>query len=326
MLERITDFFSHPDLIFGADHENDPQERFIRVLAYYLSGWHIKAKGVKKPYNPVLGEFFRCTYKYPDGSTGFYVAEQVSHHPPISAYFYVSPANKVRITGELKPKSKFLGNSVCTIMEGENRVQFTGRPDDGEYVITMPNMYARGIVFGRMVLELGDTCSAKCQATGMSAELDFKTKGFFSGTYNAIEGKVKSNDHDVGEVTGRWSHAMEFKAQNGAQRVLFNAHDKNISMAQKDVVEINEQEPNESRCLWQHVTNAIIANDMDAATESKTSIEDAQREARKQMEDSHSEHEPKFFVRDGDRWVPKLASLSETMEEALAQIEHFIWP
>lgn len=32
-------------------------------------------------YNPVLGEFFRCSYFYPDGSEGFYVAEQVSHHP-----------------------------------------------------------------------------------------------------------------------------------------------------------------------------------------------------------------------------------------------------
>jgi hypothetical protein len=32
-------------------------------------------------YNPVLGEFFRCTYTYEDGSEGFFIAEQVSHHP-----------------------------------------------------------------------------------------------------------------------------------------------------------------------------------------------------------------------------------------------------
>jgi oxysterol-binding protein-related protein 8 len=66
MLERITDFMSHPDLIFGqvgfthhpeasidfisrAERCNDPEERFIRVLQYYLAGWHIKPKGVKKP-------------------------------------------------------------------------------------------------------------------------------------------------------------------------------------------------------------------------------------------------------------------------------------
>lgn len=50
MLERITDFMSHPDLIFGAGKIEDPAERFVAVMRYYLAGWHIKPKGVKKPY------------------------------------------------------------------------------------------------------------------------------------------------------------------------------------------------------------------------------------------------------------------------------------
>jgi len=138
----------------------------MRVLSYYLAGWHIKPKGVKKPsavpilfpqhplnvccrYNPILGEFFRCRYDYANGTHGFYIAEQgkfylyrcilfvrltlqsVSHHPPISAFFYISPANRVSIIGELRPKSKFLGNSVSTTMEGENRVRLLGAASDG---------------------------------------------------------------------------------------------------------------------------------------------------------------------------------------------------
>ena len=55
----------------------------------------------------------------------------MSHHPPVSAFYYISPENKVSIVGELRPKSKFLGNSVSTVMEGENRVYLMGRPDDG---------------------------------------------------------------------------------------------------------------------------------------------------------------------------------------------------
>lgn len=103
-------------------------------------------------YNPVLGEFFRCRYDYANGTRGYYIAEQgellptapqpqlsqlvlnigaVSHHPPISAYFYYSPANHLRISGELKPKVRFLGNSVLTVMEGQNRVYLTQRPEDG---------------------------------------------------------------------------------------------------------------------------------------------------------------------------------------------------
>jgi len=45
-----------------------------------------------------------------------------------------------------------------------------------EYVITMPNMYARGILFGKMVLELGDTCIAKNDNNHLYCDLDFKTK------------------------------------------------------------------------------------------------------------------------------------------------------
>lgn len=40
----------------------------------------------------------------------------------------------------------------------------------------MPNMYARGILFGKMVIELGDICTAKCEKLGMMADIEFKTK------------------------------------------------------------------------------------------------------------------------------------------------------
>lgn len=79
-------------------------------------------------------------------------------------------------------------------MEGENRVYLLGRPEDGReytddrlppslfstrlpaYVISMPNMYARGILFGKMVIELGDACTAKCEKSAMTADIEFKTK------------------------------------------------------------------------------------------------------------------------------------------------------
>jgi hypothetical protein len=37
----------------SAENCNDPEERFMRVLSYYLAGWHIKPKGVKKPSVPL---------------------------------------------------------------------------------------------------------------------------------------------------------------------------------------------------------------------------------------------------------------------------------
>lgn len=40
----------------------------------------------------------------------------------------------------------------------------------------MPNTYARGILFGKMLLELGDVSTIKNDSTGYSCDVDFKTK------------------------------------------------------------------------------------------------------------------------------------------------------
>ncbi|GAA5906797.1 OSBP family protein [Sporobolomyces salmoneus] len=305
MLERVTDFHSHPELLHGAA-SLPVEERFITVLRYYLAGWHIKPKGVKKPYNPVLGEFFRCRYDYPDGTVAYYVSEQVSHHPPISAWYFSSPENGLDLCGELKPKSKFLGNSAATIMEGESHLRFLDGEavKDGEYDITMPNMYARGILFGKMVLELGDSSIVRNHQTGMTCDVEFKTKGFFSGSYNSIAGKIKSPKGDVGEISGHWSDLMEItRKSTKTKEVLFDAH--NTSVTEKSVTPEAQQQPNESRRLWSKVTQAIKQNDIDAATEAKTEIEDAQRESARLREEKGEKFVPKYFqLSEKGEWRP----------------------
>lgn len=60
-------------------------------------------------------------------------------------------------------------------------------------ILTQPNMYARGILFGKMKYELGDHSFVKCPELGLSADIEFKTKGYFGGTYNAISGIIKND-------------------------------------------------------------------------------------------------------------------------------------
>ena len=43
----------------------------------FLSGWHYRTIGVKKPFNPIIGETFACYWKHADGSRSQYFAEQV---------------------------------------------------------------------------------------------------------------------------------------------------------------------------------------------------------------------------------------------------------
>lgn len=42
MLERITNFMAHPEILLTLPTIDDPTERFVAVTKFYLSGWHIK--------------------------------------------------------------------------------------------------------------------------------------------------------------------------------------------------------------------------------------------------------------------------------------------
>jgi hypothetical protein len=82
--------------------------------------------------NPVLGETYTCSWKYPDGTHGYYISEQTSHHPPKSSYFFMAPEHHIRIDGTLKPRSRFLGNSAASMMEGIAILRFLNRGKDKE--------------------------------------------------------------------------------------------------------------------------------------------------------------------------------------------------
>ncbi|KAG4303364.1 hypothetical protein PCANB_000263 [Pneumocystis canis] len=324
MLERITNFMCHPELLLDVPLIDDPIERFIGICRFYLSGWHIRPRSVKKPLNPILGEHFTCKWEFPDKSEALYIAEQVSHHPPISAYFYVSPENNVRIDGVLKPRSKFLGNSAGTIMEGKATLTFVNRNE--EYILTQPNMYARGILFGRLRFELGDHSYIRCCKNDLIADIEFKTKGFISGTYNVILGKIKreSTGEVLYEISGKWDEEMIIKdVKTGESSVLFDATDSTYT--QPIVRPEYEQEDRESRRLWSKVTNAIIQNDQDTATEAKSAIEDLQREEQKLRDAKGKKWVPRFFERtETDDYILKTKINWTTPDDIKQQIEDII--
>lgn len=118
---------AHPETLLPPPDIDDPVLRFLSVVKFYMSGWHIKPPGVKKPLNPVLGETFTCWWTFPDNTRAYYISEQTSHHPPKSSYFYAAPEHHIRVDGCLKPRSKFLGNSAASLMEGIAVLRLTNR-------------------------------------------------------------------------------------------------------------------------------------------------------------------------------------------------------
>ncbi|OAG40686.1 hypothetical protein AYO21_04984 [Fonsecaea monophora] len=301
MLERITNFMAHPDTLLPMPSIDDPIERFISVVKFYLSGWHIRPAGVKKPLNPILGEVFTCWWEYPDKTRGYYISEQTSHHPPKSSYFFMAPHHHIRVDGTLKPRSKFLGNSAASMMEGISYLRFTnrGKSKGGEkYILTQPNMYARGILFGKMKYELGDHSYVRCPENGLAADIEFKTKGWVGGTYNAIGGVIRNErtGEVLYELSGYWSGEMTIKnTKTGQKKLLFDAtHAKHAPPLTRP---IEEQGERESQRLWKSTVQAVHARDHEVATAEKAKIEDRQREEAKRREELGVEWKPKLFRR-----------------------------
>ncbi|KAH3673439.1 hypothetical protein WICPIJ_009827 [Wickerhamomyces pijperi] len=301
MLERITNQLQEPDMVIEAHASKDPLDRFLKVIKWYLSGWHIAPKAVKKPLNPVLGEFFTSYWELKDGQHAYYISEQTSHHPPKSSYFYMIPESNIRVDGMVVPKSRFLGNSSAAIMEGTTVLQFLdildskGNPE--KYTLTQPSIYARGILFGTMRIELGDHMIIKCPSTGYSIDIEFKTKGFISGTYDAIEGTVMSpSGKPLYEISGKWNDIMYIKdVSTGKKTEFLNV---NVTKPLQPLVRpLEEQGEFESRKLWKKVTDALSQRNHEIATSEKFKIEDDQRIRAKKREEEAVEFHPKLFRR-----------------------------
>lgn len=293
MLERITNLMQHPQELIRAAEAPTPEARFVEVVRWYMSGWHIAPKAVKKPLNPILGEYFSCWWDLEDGTQAYYVAEQTSHHPPKSSYFYIIPEHGIRADGLLLPYSRFLGNSAASIMEGIGYLTFENH--DEAYSITQPNIYARNILLGSLKLEMGDHAIVECKKTGMKLDIEFKVKGFISGTWHAVEGNITKNGQALYEITGKWNEVLNIKdLRTGKSEVFFDTT-KDRGVPPK-VRPISEQGEHESRRLWRHVTDALGNRDHNTATTEKAKIEDEQRALR--SERSHGiipEHHDRLF-------------------------------
>jgi len=165
-LEKLTDFMTHPDLVLNASSLDTPYDRLKALTRWYMSGFYIRPKGVKKPYNPILGEIFRASWDHGgDGGKSFYVSEQVSHHPPVSAFYGSNKKAGFVINGSIFFKSKFMGNTVAAMLDGYATVYMLEY--DETYVLTFPSAYARGILWGTLLMELGGTVSIKCEQSEM---------------------------------------------------------------------------------------------------------------------------------------------------------------
>ncbi|KAM4629760.1 oxysterol-binding protein-related protein 9 isoform 1-T1 [Polymixia lowei] len=323
LLEMYADFFAHPDLFVSIAEQPEPRERMVQVVKWYLSAFHAGRKGsvAKKPYNPILGEVFYCHWDLPheteepppptetvsDGpvpwsspNSVFFVAEQVSHHPPISAFYAECLSKKIQFNAHIWTKSKFLGMSIGVHNIGQGCVSCLEH--DEHYILTFPNGYGRSILTVPWV-ELGGECNISCSKSGYSANIVFHTKPFYGGKKHRITAEIfaPNDKKSFCSIEGEWNGVMYAKWMSGENSLFIDT--KKMGIIKKKVRKPEDQLEYESRRLWKDVTLNLKLKDIDAATEAKHRLEEKQRAEARERKENEQQWETRLFHEDGECWV-----------------------
>uniref|UniRef100_A0A8C2E9A8 Oxysterol-binding protein n=1 Tax=Cyprinus carpio TaxID=7962 RepID=A0A8C2E9A8_CYPCA len=318
LLEMYADFFAHPDLFVSIAEQQDPRDRMVQVVKWYLSAFHAGRKGsvAKKPYNPILGEVFFCHWDLPESedpesvsdgplpwsskNSVSFVAEQVSHHPPISAFYAECFSKKIQFNAHIWTKSKFLGMSIGVHNIGQGCVSCLEY--DEHYILTFPNGYGRSILTVPWV-ELGGECNISCSKSGYSANIVFHTKPFYGGKTHRITAEIfaPNDKKSFCSIEGEWNGVMYAKWATGENALFVDT--KKTAIVKKKVRKLEDQLEYESRSLWKDVTTNLKLKDIDAATEAKHRLEEKQRAEARERKEKEMQWETRLFHEDGECWV-----------------------
>lgn len=140
---------------------------------------------MNKPFNPLLGE----TYELKDEQRNFMgVCEQVSHHPPISAFHFEN--NHYIKYGSVYPKLKFWGKSIEVKPEGGHTLRL--KKCNETYTWSNVNCCIHNIIVGKLWFEQYGTLEVVNHQQNLKAVLNFKSAGWFGKDLHRVEGFIST--------------------------------------------------------------------------------------------------------------------------------------
>ncbi len=296
LLEAYADCNSFSGLLINAIKQEDPIKRMIGIVQWYLSPFRLKPNKLRKPYNPILGEVFCCSFDLrEDGNLEWY-SEQVSHHPPISAFCMKNNTHEFVFNGSIHMVSKYM----FPISIGADSVgSATLKLKNGEvYRITYPSGFVPNILATDLQLELYGKTRIVCEKTQLNTEIEFfASKNPLFGTkieINTVKGVIKQGKTSLYQISGKWNHNMYIQKLSNSlstgdvsfpKEILLD--DTLVDKFKTNMIcrKLKDQQWYESRKLWQNLTRAIWLRNEKIAGEAKHFIEQRQRELRKRNEE-----------------------------------------
>ncbi|KAL6941742.1 hypothetical protein ACO0RG_002880 [Hanseniaspora osmophila] len=355
----------HPDLLLSinnAVNKNTFEPSFPSVVEYtpdlvkmlHVVRWFIstlksqycsrnESMGTeKKPLNPFLGELFVGKWEHEQNGSvtadlgdTVCLSEQVSHHPPITAYSIFNEKTNVSLEGYNQIKSTFSSASLSVKQYGHALLRCKNKEQqeqkDDTFLITLPSLHIEGLLLAAPFVEL-DSKSYIQSSSGYFAIIEYSGRGYFSGKKNSFKCKIyKSYESYIYDKEGKPSSSASQEASGSSSEKQNNKEDKkplfvisgqwsgisNIYTSSSDekkrkngqvfydasrvaaehlhVKPIEKQNPWESRRAWEKVANAIKSGDYNLIHQEKSQLEEEQRMLRLSEQEKNTTWKTRWF-------------------------------
>ncbi|KAM9824771.1 oxysterol-binding protein-related protein 3-like [Neosynchiropus ocellatus] len=327
-LQRLCEELEYCELLDAANRTQDPYQRMAYVATFAISAYASTFyRAGSKPFNPLLGETYECDRP----EKGFkFIAEQVSHHPPVSACH--SDSKNFTFWQDVRWRNKFWGKSMEIVPMGTTHVTLPAFGDHYEWnkvTSCIHNILSgqRWIEhYGEMTIRNKNSEACQCVVTFVKAKS-------WSATVNEIEGVVTdATGRVVHSLFGKW-HESVFQGDPPSATCIWRAnampidHERYYGFTQF-AVELNELgshlrpllPPTDTR--FRPDQRLLEEGDADGAEEQKQRIEQLQRDRRQVLLDKNQTHKPRFFKKSkDDTWVSNNTYWEQRREAAFSQVD-----
>lgn len=281
--------------------EKDGFERFLGVIVFFLSMLR-QETSEKKPWNPIIGETHFGSTKDAEGGDVHFYSEQVSHHPPVSAFYVTNEKQQMEIRANISFGVKFGGNSVTVTTTGGAVLRVLKFQEEYQMSRCIPDMLVKHVVWGTKYIIWKGECEIACKEKGYKCKLVFDEG---SGRKNTIGGQITVNGNEMYTIKGVCGGEVNIIDKKKQQRLLVNVAEK--EPANILYLPVDKLDKTSSVVVWGKVNQHVLDNDLAKADSEKMIVENEQRAIRKQREKDGTVHEPKYFVKSEEEafWIPK---------------------
>ncbi|KAI5474327.1 hypothetical protein MNV49_003542, partial [Pseudohyphozyma bogoriensis] len=306
------------------------EERQLRVTNWFLSTLsgqftrrETETGSEKKPLNPILGE--QHIGEWADGLKLW--AEQVSHHPPVTAYHMENKEKGVSLEGHCAQKTSFSGRTIVVKQVGHAILTVElGGGEKETYLITLPKLKIEGLWYGAPYVELAETSFIQ-GSHGLTTTIEYKGKGYFSGTAHSFTSTISlgpstsNHSNPIYVIEGTWTGTSNYVKGSPAALIgkpFLDATKPKKPMTVKPVEQMGEYE---SRRVWKTVAEGIREGDFEKASVAKSALENAERQKRKDELASGVPFKIKFFNKVENS--PDYATLAALCKHKPEKEEHY---